>query len=176
MRGGASLTSAWRVHIRPNGGTAGKDYQRSYDLCLRKSIIGIGWRVTEVYSRDPLSLRDYLGRVDPNDGSWNTAINRLCAMNQHDLVWIRSPRPYHYHLCRIIGPWDYRDASEYREVDIVNVRPVEIIAIQATAVPREIEPRFQGGSTIEPIKDRHQLEATIELWQRYHSDPLANAA
>lgn len=154
------------------------DYQRSYDLCLRKNIVGIGWQVTDSYSRPPLSLRDYLAQgavLWPNDGSWNTAINRLRAMDQHDLVWIRSPKPYHYHLCRIVGPWDYRDASEYREVDIVNVRPVEIIEIEATAVPREIEPRFQGGSTIEPIKDQHQLDATIELWHKYHADapPMA---
>lgn len=165
------MTSVWRVHIRPTGGTAGVDYLRSYDLCLRKNIIGVGWRVTDSYSPNPLPLRDYLSQVDGDDGSWNTAINRLRAMEQHDLIWIRSPRPYRYHLCRVVGPWDYRDASEYREVDIVNVRPVEIVEIEPPAVPREIEPRFQGGSTIEPIKDQHQLNATIELWRKCHADP-----
>jgi hypothetical protein len=173
------MPSVWRVHIRPTGGTAGVVYQRSYDLCLRKNIIGIGWQVTESYSRDPLSLRDYLAesaKVYQNDGSLNTAINRLRAMEQHDLVWIRSPRPYYYHLCRIVGPWDYRDAFEYREVDIVNVRPAEIVEIKAADVPREIEPRFQGGSTIDPIKDQKQVDTTIELWHNYHTDALPRAA
>ena len=169
------MTSVWRVHIRPSGGDR-VDYQASFDLCLRQHIIGIGWRVTEAYSRAPRSLRDYRSHMDPNDGSWNTAINRLVAMDQHDLVWIRSPRPYHYYLCRIVGPWDYRDAAEYRELDIVNVRPVEMIEIEPTIVPREIEPRFLGGSTIEPIRDQHQLDATIELWHRCHTDPLSEAA
>ena len=80
------MPSVWRVHIRPTGGTGGVDYQRSYDLCLRKNVIGIGWRVTDNYSHEPLTLRDYLAQVDPDDGSWNTAINRLRAMDQHDLV------------------------------------------------------------------------------------------
>lgn len=170
------MTSVWRVHIRPTGGTSGVNYQRSYDLCLRRSIIGVGWRVTESFSRTPLSLGDYLRRVDPNDGSWNTAINRLRAMDQNDLVWMRSPKPYRYHLCRIVGPWDYRDSREYREVDIVNVRAAEIIEIDTSAVPREIDPRFLGGSTIEPIRDQSQFDATVELWHKSHADPLPSVA
>jgi hypothetical protein len=173
------MPSIWRVHIRPTGGTGGVDYQRSYDLCLRKNIIGIGWWVTDQYSLDPLSIRDYLRMAEerfPSDGSLNTAINRLRTMEQHDLVWIRSPRPYRYHLCRVVGPWDYRDGAEYREADIVNVRPVEIVEVENADVPRQIEPRFHGGSTIEPVRDQQQVSATIELWHNYHMRPPREAA
>lgn len=172
--GGVSMISVWRVHIRPTGGTAGVDYAGSYKLCVEKNIVGIGWQIAsrEAYSDVPLSLNDYLREAAKaySDGvSWKTAINRLRDMSQNDLVWIRSPRPNHYHLCRIVGPWDYRGGREYREVDVVNVRPVEMIEIEPQDVPREIETRFIGGSTIEPIRDQSQLDATIELWRRYNA-------
>ena len=164
------MASIWRVHVRPTGGTEGVNYARSYELCLTKNVIGIGWQVTETYSPSPMSLRDYRAKMDPNDGSWNTAIGRLLAMEQHDLVWIRSPRPYRYHLCRVVGPWDYRDSAEYRAVDIVNVRPVEIVEIESANVPGIVQPRFMAGSTIEPIKDPEQTKATIDVWHKCHAD------
>jgi hypothetical protein len=168
------MVSVWRVHIRPFGG-ARVDYAGSYDLCVRKNVIGIGWQIAsrETYSDVPLSLSDYLreaAEAYPDGVSWKTAINRLRDMNQNDLVWIRSPRPNRYHLCRIVGPWDYRGAREYRELDVVNVRPVEMIEVEPQAVPREIEMRFIGGSTIEPIRNQSQVDATIELWSRYNAD------
>lgn len=163
------MVSVWRAHIRPTGGTGGVNYEASYDLCLRKNVIGVGWRVTESFSPDPLSLVDYLalGRTRyPEHNSLNMAIGRLNSMQQNDLVWIRHP-DRRTHLCRIVGPWDYRDAAEYRWVDIVNVRPVEIIEVDA--VPRVMESRFAGGSTIDPIKNEGEL-ATITLWQELNAN------
>ena len=168
------MVSVWRVHIRPTGGTEGVDYARSYELCLSKNVIGIGWGVTDTYSRIPKSLRDYRAESQaryPDGRSLSMALGRLLQMEQHDLVWIRSPRPHRYHLCRIVGPWDYRDSTDYRAVDIINVRPVEIVEIETPDVPGIIQPRFVGGSTIDPIKDQDQVQATIDVWHRYHADP-----
>lgn len=163
------MISVWRAHIRPTGGTGGVNYEASYDLCLRKNVIGVGWRVTESFSPDPLSLVEYLalGKTHyPDNNSLNMAIGRLNSMQQNDLVWIRHP-DRRTHLCRIVGPWNYRDAAEYRWVDIVNVRPVEIIEVDA--VPRVMEARFAGGSTIDPIKNEGEL-ATITLWQELNAN------
>ncbi len=164
------MVSVWRAHIRPTGGTGGVNYGASYDLCLRKNVIGIGWRVTERFSPDSLSLVEYLTLAKthyPDDNSLNMAIGRLKSMQQNDLVWIRHP-DRRTHLCRIVGPWDYRDAAEYLWADIVNVRPVEIIEVSAEAVPRVIESRFAGGSTIDPVKNEGEL-ATITLWREINA-------
>lgn len=165
------MVSVWRAHIRPDGGTGGVDYEASYALCLRKNVIGVGWRVTERFSPDPLPLVEYLTlgktRYHKDYNSWNMAIGRLKSMQQNDLVWIRHP-DRRTHLCRVVGPWDYRDAAEYVWVDIVNVRPVEIIEVGAEAVPRVIESRFAGGSTIDPVKNEGEL-ATITLWREINA-------
>lgn len=166
------MFSVWRAHIRPTGGTGGVNYEASYALCLRKNVIGVGWQVTERFSPDPLSLAEYLTLAKthyPDDkfNNLNMAIGRLKSMQQNDLVWIRHP-DRRTHLCRIVGPWDYRDAAEYAWVDIVNVRPVEIIEVGADAVPRVIESRFAGGSVIEPVKNEGK-PATIALWRQINA-------
>lgn len=164
--------SCWRMHIRPKGGDPKRTPQARYDFCLDKNIIGMGWPVTSSYSGTPLSFSEYMtkGRDEygADDISWNTAIERLREMEQHDLVWIRSPRPYNYHLCRVVGSWDYRDSKDYLACDLVNVRAVEIVTVDASAIPADLVARFSGGSVIEPIRDQGQVEFTIATWHKCH--------
>ena len=177
------MVSVYRVHIKPTGGTKGVNYEQSYELCLRNNVIGFGWKVTEKYSAEPIKFRDYMESAEAtyrgdSDNSMRTAVNRLNAMEPHDLAWIRSPNPFRhesrcfYHLCRIVGPWDYRDSAEYLAWDIVNVRPVEIIEINEDDLPKGLETRFQRGSVIEPIKTPALVDGTIQLWKRYHEAPI----
>ncbi len=46
-------------------------------------------------------------------------------MKTGDLVWVRDNLGQYY-VGRIDGPWEYRDAPEYRAVDIINVRRCQL--------------------------------------------------
>ena len=120
------MTHLWRIHIRPDG-----DPVAAYSFCLREGVIGVGFQV-EHDTASPLSIDDYLKLgADTFGDKWSNGrsmVELLTKMKLGDLVWTRSPRGV-YHLCKIIGPWEYRDQPEYREVDVVNIRPVDIVQI-----------------------------------------------
>ena len=72
-------------------------------------------------------------------------------MSDGDLVWIRDFQGQ-YHLGRITGGWEYRDAPEYRDADIVNVRPCKLYPISG-AVPGKIMSSFIPSATLQQVND-----------------------
>lgn len=157
----------WRIHIRPGGGQANPTL--SYALCLRENVIGVGWQV-EKDQDVPLIPDEYL-RLGANFygdewGSGRSAVGLLLHMEVNDPVWMRSPQGI-YHLCRVNGPWEYRDRPDNKDADIVNVRPVEIVQVGVeTNVPGKVIACFRASRTIQRIRDDTALEASQRIWSK----------
>ncbi|MGH7073567.1 MAG: hypothetical protein ACREFD_05115 [Stellaceae bacterium] len=159
------MTQLWRIHIRP--GEKGFNTTLSYELCLKEKVIGVGWQVE---ADGLLSLEKYLQRLAdtyPEESSAGTSAVRLLAqMGVGDLVWMRS-RQGVYHLCKVKGPWEYRSAREYRDVDVVNIRTVRIVEVGVEIhVPGKVIACFRPPKTVQRIKDDTALDASERIWTR----------
>jgi hypothetical protein len=165
----------WRIHIRPGSGRG--DPVLSYALCLKDKIIGVGWQV-ERDQASPLSLDDYLRLGESTHGDhWpagKIAVGLLASIQRDDLVWMRSPAGV-YHLCRVKGPWEYRDRAENKDADIANVRPVEIVEVGVSAhVPGKVIACFRPARTIQRIRDQSALAYSERLWAKLTGRPVVD--
>jgi hypothetical protein len=174
------MTQLWRIHIRPGEGRT--DPVLSYGLCLDRRVIGVGWQVDKD-AITPLSIEDYfkLGAVIYGE-EWNSgkiAVGLLAKMELDDLVWMRSLQGV-YHLCKVTGPWEYRDSAEYRDADVVNVRSVEIIEVGvSTHVPGKVIACFRPARTIQRIMDQTALTSSQRIWAKLTGQvvaPLSDSA
>lgn len=147
------MPKVWRVHLRPTGGPKSSP-QNAVDLCLRRNIVGIGWQVRPT-PRTPDEYwqagdRKYTGR---GHKGWSAAANAiLWRIADGDLVWFRDTFGIYY-LGQVSGDWDYRDDLEYREIDIVNVRPCKEIYPVGTTVAGKIISAFIRGYAVREIPD-----------------------
>jgi len=83
-----------------------------------------------------------------------------------DLVWMRSPQGV-YHLCKVKGPWEYRTQPEYRKVDIVNIRPVQIVEVGVSIhVPGKVIACFRPARTVQRINDDTALFVSERIWTK----------
>jgi hypothetical protein len=171
------MTQLWRIHIRPGGGRA--DPVLSYALCLDRKVIGVGWPVDKE-AITPLSIDDYfkLG-ADAYGEEWASgkiAVGLLAKIESDDLVWMRSLQGV-YHLCKVSGPWEYRDLAEYKDADIVNVRPVDIIEVGvSTHVPGKVIACFRPSRTVQRITDQTALGASQRIWAKLTGQVVAPRA
>jgi hypothetical protein len=170
------MTELWRIHIRPGGGEV--DTALSYALCLKEGVIGVGWQVDP---DGPLPLEEYLRLCADaySDSSWpsaKTAVGLLQQMSSGDFVWMRSPRGV-YHLAKVEGPWEYRTRSEYREVDVVNIRPVQIVEVGVSShVPGKVISSFIPARAVQRIADDTALEASERIWGKLTGGPVTSSA
>ena len=135
----------WRLHLRPESNQVDP-----VQLCIRRGVVGIGWPV----SRRPADRDEYwaLGSVEYGNPPWSKAVRAIaCRMSVGDLVWVRDFLGQ-YHLGRITGGWEYRDEPEYRDADIVNVRPCKLYPIRG-AIPGQIVRSFIPSATLQQIND-----------------------
>jgi hypothetical protein len=160
------MTELWRIHIRPGGGEV--DTALSYALCLKEGVIGVGWQVDADGS---FSLEQYLKLCADaySDSSWpsaKTAVGLLEQMSSGDLVWMRSPQGV-YHLAKVEGAWEYRAQPEYREVDVVNIRPVRIVEVGVSShVPGKVINSFIPERVVQRIADDTALEVSARIWTK----------
>ena len=135
----------WRLHLRPEWNQVDP-----VQLCINRGIVGIGWPV----SRRPADRDDYweLGSAEYGDPPWSKAANAIgWRMSAGDLVWVRDFLGQ-YHLGRITDGWEYRDEPEYRDADIVNVRPCKLYPIPG-AIPGQVVRSFIPPATLQQIND-----------------------
>ena len=114
------MTTIWRLNIKTDA-EEGVDPRA---FCIDRNILGIGWQVADSpLNRDAyyaLGLREY---YENGDKGWWPAVNAiLYKMNMYDLCWTRD-RHGNYYIGRIEGGWEYRSTIDYRDADVVNVRP-----------------------------------------------------
>jgi hypothetical protein len=167
------MTQLWRIHIRPGGGEV--DPALSYELCLKENVIGVGWQV----DRDgPIPLKQYLQLCeDAYPDTWSSAksaVGLLSVMSQGDLVWMRSTRGV-YHLCKITGSWEYRTTREYRDVDVVNVRSVDVAEVGVSMhVPGKVISCFIPSRTVQRIGDETALAVSQRIWKKLNGENVAS--
>lgn len=137
----------WRIHIRPKSAKPGVD---STKFCLKKAIIGIGWKIDS----NPHSEEEYLrsGKKSHDSRSWRKATNAILRnMKIGDLIWFRDSWGKYY-LGRIESDWEYRDGQDYIDADILNIRKVDAYYVD-TIIPGKIVNNFVSGTVVQRILD-----------------------
>jgi hypothetical protein len=71
----------FRIHIRPQGGSA--DMETTFNYCLKEGILGVGWRTPS----------------NRNTGNWNEYYDE--ASQEYDKL----------HICKYIQKWLDRETS-----------------------------------------------------------------
>ena len=153
----------WRIHLKTDGVSPAK-------FCLERDILGIGWPV-ESYL--PLDWDAYykLGEAQYGDRSWRSNLRAIHeGMKDGDLCWARD-RNRKYYIGRVEGEWEYHGhEEEYRNADIVNVRPCRwFLAGEADSVPGKVLNAFRPGRTIQRVWNKTAL-----FYSRYLYNELYN--
>ncbi len=154
------MPNLWRLHIRPYGG-GNNDPAASVNLCLDRSIIGMGWAVPDDGVRNSNDLNWFRGAANrqyQGDTGWRAVCTFAEQLQLGDLVWFRSLEG-RYYLAVVKGPWQYSYEDENAiSVDIVNFREVRVIDVGlADAVPGKIIACFRPSRTLQRINSPGML-------------------
>ena len=156
----------FRLHIRPKSGEANP--RKSFDYCLRNSILGMGWVVGEATS---ITWDDYLvkatAKYGPNALSLLSRVKYFRNKVQvDDLLWTRDADGKYY-LAKVVKPWRYYANHESIEADIANICDCAIKAIpHADEVPGKIVACFRPRKTIQRIANDSCVRFSQHLWNQ----------
>jgi hypothetical protein len=163
----------WRINLKP----ASKPGIDAAEFCVERGVVGIGWQV----SPTPSTKDEYwsLGRswhFPTHKIKWSAAARALLyTLSPGDLVWTRN-RKGNYYLGRIASDWEYRDAEEYQQADIVNVRRCEWVNTGALDnVPGAVISSFIPRRTVQRVKDPSALFYSRYLFARLRGEAFAAA-
>lgn len=159
------MPNLWRAHLLT--GAADTDPTAAFRLCIDRDIIGFGWAVGP---GAPLTRQQYetlaslkYGPPAQNNRGWKGAINAITDhIHKGDLCWIRHPDGNAFYIGRIAGQWEYRSTSEYREADLVNVRPC--VWFQHHTCPNAIS--WQRGMTLQRVGDSDAIRESADLYSQ----------
>lgn len=162
------MSTIWRLHIKPNS-AEGVDPKR---FCFDKGILGIGWPVD---ADGPIDQRTYyaLGEDEYRNRrtDWLKAANAIIQMERDDLCWTRDDN-FNYYLGRITGDWEYHSTKEYRDADIVNIRPCEWFSVGGVdSVPGKVVNSFGPPATVQRVCD-----ATSNVYSKIKFNELSGRA
>ena len=159
------MSTIWRLNIKPES-AEGVDPRK---LCFDKGILGIGWQVDADGAMDWNTYCD-LGEEEyrKDHKAWRAAANAIIQMEVDDLCWTRDENA-NYYLGRITGDWEYRSTKEYRDADIVNVRPCEWFPVgDVDSVPGKVVNSFRPSATVQRVYDE-----TSSLYSRIKFNMLS---
>lgn len=139
----------WRLHIKPSGGKG--DPALAVDLCVKKSVLGMGWGVDADPSEN-LAWEQYEESAKARFGNLNSNVRRWKQdVNIGDLVWTRTRRA-EYLLARVTGEWRYDPSSDFVDADMINMRPVDLIKMgNESNVPGKVVSAFRPRKTLQRI-------------------------
>ena len=163
------MANVWRIHINPDA-KKGIDPR---DFCIKKGILGVGWRVTSQENPEtPMDWERYCSlakEVGHVGRGWQAAVNALHdRMKVGDLCWSRDSRG-NYYLGRITGGWEYRGAADHYDADVVNVRECEWHKLGLDdLVPGKVVNSFIQGYAVQGVHD-----ATVNLYSHHLFNQLA---
>lgn len=88
----------------------------------------------------------------------------LNGIKPDDLIWTRKGMTF---FLGKVGEWEYRDSEEYKNEEIVNIRPYDFITVgDDTEVPGAVVTGFIKGPTVRRVRNRHALEYSRYLFAR----------
>ena len=142
----------WRLTIS----TDAKEGVDPRKFCFEGNILGVGWPVVAASpldwgSYERLGTQEY---YDRGDKGWWPAVNAIRnRMKVGDLCWSRD-WDGKYYLGRVVGPWEYRAASEHIDADVVNVRSCHWVSVGTEdAVPGKVLNSFRASRTLQAVHD-----------------------
>src|SRR5699024_381190 len=155
------MTQVWRINIK----TASQQKIDPRRFAIDKGYLRIGWPVAEkptdweTYKTQATELYKQRG-----DKGWWPAINAIKnRMNINDLCWTRDKMGVYY-LGRIIGAWEYKNETKFKEADIVNARACDWVKIGTVdAIPGKIVNSFIPSRTVQRVNSKTILEFSKHL-------------
>lgn len=147
-------TTLWRINIKPQN----QKGSNPFNYCLRKGILGVGWRVNRDDTASEFSsIEEYRKKGNflynqKDKKSFTKAVNALERIKKDDLIWARKDG--YYYICKVIGNWSYVDDEASKLNDIHNHIPVEFIKVGSIDhVPAKVINSFIPNATLQRIND-----------------------
>lgn len=97
----------YRIHIRPQGGTA--SVNTTFKYCLDNGILGVGWRVKNLENTTDWNL--YYEKAKAHYNNLNQCKYIKKYIKKDDLVWTRD-RQGKYYLVKVNSGWEYFTTNE----------------------------------------------------------------
>ena len=161
------MGKVWRLHLR-SAAMEGVDPSK---FCVKRHILGVGWPVCQ---KETLDWDTYciLGEKEYGDKGWRAALRAVGKrMAVDDLCWSRD-QDGNYYIGKIEGHWEYRFTPEYRNADIVNIRPCTWFRIGGVdSVPGKVLNNFRAPGTVQRIYDE-----TAALYSKWKYNQLSGTA
>ena len=151
----------YRIHIRPQGGTAPVD--AAFSHCLKHHVLGVGWRVDGLCATQNWEEYEARAKLEYKDLQVCRYIHTWVSSG--DLVWTRDPRGQYY-LARVKSGWEYWTNKESRnlDIDIANVFRCELRRVDIDDVPGKVVACFRAPRTFQEIADARAREYSKYLW------------
>ena len=153
----------FRIHIRPQGGTA--SMRSTFDYCLKNEILGVGWQINS--TRSPASWDDYVQEAEKLYKNLQVCKYMKRWVSEGDLVWTRDPEGKYY-LARVSSGWEYwmPDEAVEKDIDIANIFRVKLIPVSLDAVPGKVVACFRPARVMQEIASGAAIEYTKYLWNK----------
>lgn len=159
----------WRLTIS----TKPKEGIDARMFCIQNNFIGVGWQVDQDAPMDWQTyyrLGNEMYRERGHEGWW-PAVNAIRnKMENGDLCWTRD-RNGNYYIGRIEGDWEYRSTDDYRNADVVNIRPCKWFRTGGVdSAPGKVLNSFRAPRAVQKVRDR---AGTVTLYSQWKYNQLS---
>lgn len=157
----------YRIHIRPQGGTA--SVNTTFKYCLDNGILGVGWRVKNLENTTDWNL--YYEKAKAHYNNLNQCKYIKKYIKKDDLVWTRD-RQGKYYLVKVNSGWEYFTTNEnnQQDIDIANIFRVDFAEIPTDVVSGKVIACFRASRTMQEISGRENLEYAKYLWNKFSNN------
>jgi len=151
----------FRIHIRPQGGSA--SMEDTFKYCLKNGLLGVGWQIDAPQTL--VNWEYYLAEAEKLYGKVLVCKYIKRWVSKGDLVWTRDHEG-NYYLARVKSGWEYSRYPEAieKDIDISNVFKVQFVPVDLAAVPGKVIACFRATRTIQEIASDAAVEYTKYLW------------
>ena len=134
---------------------------------MRNGVLGVGCGVTG----NPSDWASYEELAISEDGRVHSAARAIYHLPDEALIWTRDGRDGSLYLAKVSGPWRYLQGPDADACDVHNVRPVQIVLVDAGPhVPATIANQFMGEWTIQRIHDPVTARRTATMFAELTRD------
>lgn len=152
--------SIFRIHIKPGGKASRKT---TFEYCIDNNLLGVGWQVEDMDNTK--NWEDYYEKAKERYGK----VNQCAYIHKHvrvdDLVWTRD-KSKGYFLAKVVSEWEYFSSktSINKDIDVVNIFRVELIAVPIGAVPGKVIASFRASRACQKIAGKSIKIYSKMLW------------
>lgn len=159
--------TVWMMNLIDNRQVKNRntDKELKFRICLEKSILAIGWGVSEC-PRDWSAYRALADQEHAADSAYPTAVRNLQEMQKGDLVWLHNPVTQVYYLAQVTD-----DAPtlccDFAAFDVFSCRRASIqkIAPKVLAAYGLANVKLYANRAIEQVRVQEIVDNTIRLFR-----------